>query len=977
MTRLNPIPRLWRGGLATRLFVTFLFATLLPLALSDWISSAAVTQIAESLSLEHRALATRQVSRQVFDRLMAGKMLVTATQAMEPSLAGSSGGARPGAPSKFGTVFRELVRAPTDDSASPLTGDAAAEMLRAWQAAAHRVARRAPPKPGDHDRVTVQIRIHAPAGAPARVLLGVLRQGKLDWIAEFDPAYLWAPVMDAGDDSEWSVAEASGSILVHRRGTDFETDAARASADAVESRTQLFLGGEFAASDWVFVQRFERPQVLWHGQRLTVWLALFAIGTLLVAALLGGRQINRAIAPLQRLTEGTRQLAAGATDTRVTVWRDDEIGVLAGAFNDMAARIETQFGSMQGLAGIDRAILAGMPFSRLAELTLAQLTSHYPHTLASVYWRASATSLNRLRVEPVDGDVRAVAAKSDALAGGHVDVLPALVQDEQWMRPASSDGRRGSQTEVQRWFFADSASTVTRLVLLPLRQQGRTEAVVALAFAAVDEVTAEQLQPARALRDRLAVAMATRAREQELVHRAAHDSLTGLVNRYGLNDNLDALLAAGEAFGPLAILLLDLDHFKDVNDSRGHDVGDELLRLVSDRLTDIVPPGTLVARQGGDEFVLVAKGAGDAEARRIAAHVMRVLGEPFSLRGVECVLGVSVGVALCPDNGRDRDELLRCADVALYAAKAAGRGRCSHFTVALDTAASERVRLIADMHHALEGGEFVVHYQPRVTPGDGAITSAEALIRWQHPERGLLFPDSFIAQAESCGLIDAIGVWILGAACAQMAAWRQQGVHLDRLSVNVSPQQLISGRLLEHVRDALERHGLPADALELEVTESLLVGDVASACAQLAELRSWGVSIALDDFGTGYSSMSTLHQLPIDVIKIDRSFVQRLGVDDAAIAVVRAIVSLARSLRLHLVAEGIETEAQVELLRTLRCDELQGYLYSRPVSARAFVELRGLVRVAESSGEQAHCACERGGPGGFQDRASVPAPLPT
>ena len=266
------------------------------------------------------------------------------------------------------------------------------------------------------------------------------------------------------------------------------------------------------------------------------------------------------------------------------------------------------------------------------------------------------------------------------------------------------------------------------------------------------------------------------------------------------------------------------------------------------------------------------------------------------------------------------------------------------FTPDLDRAARERVQLQAELRRALERNEFVVHYQPRVRPGDGRILSAEALIRWQHPERGLLYPGAFIEVAESSGLIDEIGRWVLDAACAQAAAWRRDGTLLRRISVNLSTRQLGSGDLTGYVRAALSRNNLPAEALELEVTESLLMGDPGEACAQLAEMRHWGVTIALDDFGTGYSSMSILRQLPIDVMKVDRSFVVGLGTDDGAMAVTHAIVALARSLRLHLVAEGIETEAQAEVLRSMGCDELQGYLFSRPLQADQFEQLPGLRR---------------------------------
>ena len=381
-----------------------------------------------------------------------------------------------------------------------------------------------------------------------------------------------------------------------------------------------------------------------------------------------------------------------------------------------------------------------------------------------------------------------------------------------------------------------------------------------------------------------------------------------------------------------------------MNDNRGHAAGDTLLRLASERLRARVQADALVARQGGDEFTIVLPQADAATAQAVADTVIRAMSEPFHLRGGDVQVGASIGIALCPQHAAERDELLRCADIALYAAKAYGRGRAQLFNPALDTEARALATLLSDLRQAVARGEFVAFYQPRVRASDGVVSSAETLIRWQHPQRGLLFPDAFISVAESAGLIAPIGRWILDAACQQLADWRRSGIDLPRLSVNVSPVQLSSGTLIAEVRAALERHALPPGALELEITESLLVDDNQAAFAQLATLRDMGVTIALDDFGTGYSSMAALRKLPIDVMKIDRSFVTDLETDASALPSVRAIVALAQAAQLHLVAEGVETEMQASMLRELGCHELQGYLYSRPVTPAQFVQLPGLRR---------------------------------
>ncbi|MDP3223938.1 MAG: GGDEF domain-containing phosphodiesterase, partial [Rubrivivax sp.] len=315
---------------------------------------------------------------------------------------------------------------------------------------------------------------------------------------------------------------------------------------------------------------------------------------------------------------------------------------------------------------------------------------------------------------------------------------------------------------------------------------------------------------------------------------------------------------------------------------------------------------------------------------------------------ISTVIGASAGISMSPDHGQTRVELARRADIALYTAKA-HRGSVCLFSESLDQAASERAAWVAELREAIERQEFMLHYQPRVSAADGRVVSVEALVRWQHPRRGLLPPGRFIEVAEQAGLMDKLGELVLNEACRQLAAWRRADVPVPKVSVNVSMQQLLTGCLPGQVREMLSRHSVPPSALELEVTESLLADDAASAQRQLRELRNLGVEIALDDFGTGYSAMSQLRRLPIDVMKIDRSFVVDLGKDDGALAIARAIIALAGALRLRVVAEGVETQQQADWLRELGCHELQGYLFARPMPAEELVTFvnREAVRTAD------------------------------
>jgi predicted signal transduction protein with EAL and GGDEF domain len=320
------------------------------------------------------------------------------------------------------------------------------------------------------------------------------------------------------------------------------------------------------------------------------------------------------------------------------------------------------------------------------------------------------------------------------------------------------------------------------------------------------------------------------------------------------------------------------------------------------------------------------------------------MARPFELADGPQVCGASVGIALCPAHGTGTQELLRCADIALYEAKRAGRGRATLFAPAFDADLRRRHETLAALRAGLARQELIVHFQPRLDAAGGRIASAEALARWQRPGHDLVYPDAFIGIAESSGLIEALGEAVLDQALRQVAAWDASGMRLERVSVNLSTRQFESGRLVASVRAALGRHGIEPVRLELEVTEGLLSGDVTAACAQLAELRALGVSIAMDDFGTGYSSLAQLRALPFDVMKIDRAFVRDLETDANALAIARTIVTLGRSLSLRLVAEGVETEGQAQALRAIGCDELQGYLFGKPMPAQAFQALAGLPR---------------------------------
>jgi diguanylate cyclase (GGDEF)-like protein len=431
------------------------------------------------------------------------------------------------------------------------------------------------------------------------------------------------------------------------------------------------------------------------------------------------------------------------------------------------------------------------------------------------------------------------------------------------------------------------------------------------------------------------IAIERQRSEQRIRHMAHHDELTGLPNRALLNARLAQALGQARRGGrPLALLFLDLDGFKYINDSLGHEIGDRLLRTAAMRLQSIVRPGDTVARLGGDEFVVMLVDLKQAEdAATIAHEIVQALSRPLRADDRTLHVTASVGVATFPADGDSAELLLKHADAAMYRAKAHGRNGVQCYTRDMGLQAHQRVELQSALRLAVEHGQFELHYQPQCAPESGRIVAVEALIRWPHPELGLVSPERFIPLAEETGLIAPIGRWVLRAACRQLQAWHAAGHTRLVMAVNLSARQFLAQDIPQLVRETLEEHGLPARALELELTETALMHNAESVRGTLQALKDLGVVLALDDFGTGYSSLNHLRRFPIDAIKIDKSFTAEMASSDDTTAIVRAIVAMARSLGVQTVAEGVENEAQLRFLATLQCDRVQGYHLGRPQPA--------------------------------------------
>jgi len=485
--------------------------------------------------------------------------------------------------------------------------------------------------------------------------------------------------------------------------------------------------------------------------------------------------------------------------------------------------------------------------------------------------------------------------------------------------------------EIERVKAVLGAAAETRYESVAIDKAGRRIPVEYIVRSLQRGGERQRLVIVRDLRDR----EAQRSRIEQLAFR---DDLTGLPNRRAFMLAIEGLLSeAREAGEPLALMVIDLDHFRRVNDSLGHQVGDAVLQRVAERIRAVLRASDEVARFGGDEFmVLVGGGPRREDVADVGHKLLEAIGQPLQMQqGPAISLVPSIGIAMFPTDGPTPAELIRHADTAMYRAKARGRATLQFFEPALATDAYAALVLEGELTEALARGEFMLHYQPQVRAGDGQLVGAEALIRWQHPQRGLLAPAEFIALAEQQRLMRPIGAWVLREAAAAARRWQDQGLRGVPVAVNLSAQQFQGADFVDSVADALDAAGLPGHLLELELTERMLVEDLPDVGAKLAALKALGIRLSVDDFGTGYSSLGQLKSLPIDKMKIDRSFVSDLPEALDSVAIARAIIQMGRSLGIAVIAEGVETAAQCDFLASEQCDELQGYAVSPPLASAA------------------------------------------
>jgi diguanylate cyclase (GGDEF)-like protein/PAS domain S-box-containing protein len=634
--------------------------------------------------------------------------------------------------------------------------------------------------------------------------------------------------------------------------------------------------------------------------------------TLLVALGLASAFSGRIISPLRQLSEDASALAAGELTHRTAVATQDEVGALASTFNTMAEALEERHRELDQAReaafaeAIERARLEQL--ERQAKETLSAVIDASPVAVVCsdpdrnvVLWSQAAEKIFGYTAEETMGRPTKL-------------VPPNAMAESQSLFERCMRGEVIRDLEVKRR-RKDGSQVDIRLAATPVADPGGKVRSVVWTY---DDIT---------LRKKA---------ERQLNQIAHYDQLTGLPNRVSLKNELASLLADGDGRKSHSIALFDLDGFKDVNDTDGHSTGDQLLVEVARRMSDTVGDAGRVYRLGGDEFVVVVPNCGDP--RRITLLVestLQHLAEPIEINEHVLHIGGSAGIAIAPLDGTSVDELIANADLALYKAKADGGRTYRLFVPLLRAQAQTRRGLQTELRRAFEEHEFELHFQPQIRLADDAVVGAEALLRWRHPQRGLISPGAFIETLAESSLAMPVGAWIIREACAKTAAWRAMGLSLNRIGVNLFPAQCRDSSLLIDIEDALHDSGLPADVLELEISETFALQND-DAIAPLQELHDRGVHLAFDDFGTGYASLSYLTKFPVSRIKIDRSFICKVTEDAENAAIVRSLIAMAHNMRLGIVAEGVETEMQARFLLEERCEEAQGFLYAKPLSPAEF-----------------------------------------
>lgn len=807
---------------------------------------------------------------------------------------------------------------------------------------------------------TLLLIVHRPPGRPQVVMLQTVTANHFHFTylsGVIDPTFLWGAedsfdqgtgfcvINEDGNHLFCSKSEFHSALpLLHSRLVTAPSGSLELQQDETSlliSYWTLFLKPRFFLPKWTIVFSQPRVNALISLESFKTIFTGVIVFTLLVVAYISVLQIRRNLVPLEALMDGIGRIAKDDFEQPVRVNSCDEFGQVAAAFNSMSDRLSKQLKVLTALAEIDQLILSRLKIWDIIVVVMTRTDKIIPSDGVSIALLKDSQS--DVEIYTTDANCRDGIAKDQCRI--NQETIESVLA-HQFISFSVHENQPlpeylGPLRSRQCGFF----------LILPIGISGKLSALLTLGYRKQPSLPENVTDWVRDYADRIAVALSNASWEEQLYYQAHYDVLTGLPNRQLLNDRLQQTLdrAVRDHTAP-AVLFIDLDRFKSVNDSLGHTVGDSLLKQIAERLGPVIRKGDTVARLGGDEFVVLLAGieqektASSAVAAK-AEKILKLIAEPLILEGRELRITASIGIVLYPDDGNSLEILLKNADAAMYHAKAKGRGNYQFYSEKLNATTLKRLVLESDLHRAIEVDEFQLFYQPKVAARSGKIIGAEALIRWMHPEKGMISPAEFIPIAEETGLIVPIGEWALRTACRQNKSWQQQGLNPIRVAVNLSARQFLNHDLIKCLHQYLNDTRLDPGYLELEITESAAMADMTRTLVVLDRLKSAGVYLSIDDYGTGYSSLEYLKRFPVDALKIDRSFVRNITEGSKDEAIIKSTISLAHDLDLSVTGEGVETPEHQRILQTLNCDDLQGFLFSKPLPADEFVNLlrKGIV----------------------------------
>ncbi|MEE9411683.1 MAG: EAL domain-containing protein, partial [Methylococcales bacterium] len=695
----------------------------------------------------------------------------------------------------------------------------------------------------------------------------------------------------------------------------------------------LFLQSKFFISDFTIYSVANKHQVSQSTQFLQdifVAVLLLAIAVIVFFSLL---LIRRNMIPLENLMEGMKRVSDNDFKYQIAVNSNNEFGELANSFNKMSSQLRHTVNVLTTMAEIDRLILSDTKLQKIITITITRLTGAINCNAASVILldsKADASKNIRVFYKNKNGSGKIMQQKS---AISKLELSAVFSESTLFINDADNS--------LPNYVAPLVASGARNFLIVPISV--RTKSAAMLVFGYNDQYTPDgnDCAYAREFADHFAVALSNVSWKSKLHSQANYDTVTNLPNRHLVNRKLkNAIADARENNKQFAVLFLDLDRFKSVNDSLGHSAGDKLLKMISKRIKSCLPENCLLGRLGGDEFIILIHNLKNSkQIEKIVKHILDTLKHPFILKMRKIHIATSIGVAIYPDHGLNRETLLKNADAAMYHAKSIGRGGHEYYSVELNAADAAKLEIEGELHLAMQNEEFELYYQPQVNVNSGLIVGAEALIRWNHPSKGRVPPNDFIPVAEQSGIIMELGDWVLNQACKQNKLWQMQGLPNICMSVNLTSKQFAQTNLVTLVKHALYSNNLNVEYLDLEITESAAMVDVKKTLATLNELRALGLSLSVDDYGTGYSSLSYLKDFPIQTLKIDQSFIRDMTQVPKNMAIVKSTIILGHHLNLNVVAEGVENADELAFLKAEGCKVYQGYLFSPPVPADQFAKL--------------------------------------